>query len=97
MNGDDQFLGIVQLGQFQPLWPESAAGASVRLTGISMPTPQPPESAELDLTQSEGKAIMVRGHHSGDWIYSAGVIDEAGPILTAVVQRVFGQYETQLA
>lgn len=46
---------------------------------------RPPESTELDLTEYEGKAIMVRGHSSGEWIYSAEVIDQARPILTAVV------------
>jgi hypothetical protein len=34
---------------------------------------------------------MIRGHDGGGWIYSAEVIDEAGSILTAVVQRVFGK------
>lgn len=63
----------------------------IRLTGISMQESVPPESEELDLTEYEGKAIMVRGHSSGGWIYSAAVIDQAGPILTAVVQQMFGQ------
>lgn len=51
----------------------------------------PPETEELNLTEYEGKAIMARGHNSGGWIYSAEVIDQADPILTAVVQQVFGQ------
>lgn len=34
---------------------------------------------------------MVRGHDGGGWIYSAEVIDQVGPILTAVVQKVCGQ------
>jgi hypothetical protein len=51
----------------------------------------PPETAELDLSVYEGKAIMVHGHDGGGWIYSAMVIDQAGPILTAVVRKVFGQ------
>ena len=50
-----------------------------------------PERAELDLTEYEGQAIMVRGLNAGGWVYSAAVIDQAGPILTAVVQQVFGQ------
>jgi hypothetical protein len=45
----------------------------------------------LDISPYEGNAIVVRGYDSGGWIYSAEVIDEAGPILTAVVLRVFGQ------
>jgi len=91
MNGNDEFLGIVQLGTFQPLAP--APGGGVRLTTISMAAAQPPESAEIDLTKYEGSAIMVRGHLSGGWIYSAEFIDQAGPILTAVVRQVFGLEE----
>lgn len=91
MNGNDEFLGVVQLGQFRILTPNHVAGSSVRLTGIDMPTAMTPESKELDLTEYEGKAIMVRGHSSGGWIYSAEVIDQAGPILTAAVQQIFGR------
>lgn len=91
MNGNDEFLGIVQNGRFQHLAPHRALGGSVRLTSMPMQAAQTPESAELDLAEYEGKAIMVRGHGGGDWIYSAEVIDQAGPILTAVVRKAFGQ------
>jgi len=91
MNSNDQFLGIVQLGHFQILTPDRIADTSVRLTSMPMQAAQPPESKELDLTEYEGQAIMVRGHDGGGWIYSAEVIDRAGPILTAVVRRVFGR------
>jgi len=69
MNGEKRFLGIVQKGEFQLLAPGSG---SVRLTGLPMQAAQPPESGELDLTEYEGKAITVRGHDGGGWIYSAG-------------------------
>ncbi len=91
MNGNDQFLGIVQLGRFQILMPDHAAGDAVRLTGIPMQAAQSPESAEISLAEYEGSALMVAGHYGGGWIYSASVIDQAGPILTAVVKQVFGQ------
>lgn len=91
MNGNNKFLGIVQNGRFQRLTPEPAPAGSVRLTRISMQMAIPPESGELDLTKYEGSAIMVEGHNGGGWIYSAEVVDKAGPILTAVVQQVFGQ------
>jgi hypothetical protein len=91
MNNNDEFLGIVQLGQFHLLTPNHAAGASVKITSIPMQAAQPPENGELDLTGYEGQVIMVRGHDGGGWIYSSEVIDQAGPILTAVVRRVFGQ------
>jgi hypothetical protein len=91
MNSYDQFLGIVQLEHFQILAPDHLIGESVRLTRIQMQESVPPESRELALTEYEGQATMVRGHYGGGWIYSAEVIDLAGPILTAVVQKVFGQ------
>ena len=91
MNGNDQFLGMVRNGAFELLAPYRAPGGSVRLTRIQMQEARPPESAELDLTEYEGKAIMVRGYGGGGWIYSAEVIDQAGPILTAVVQQVFAR------
>jgi hypothetical protein len=91
MNENNQFLGIVKNGQLRLLQPEYLAGTTVRLTGIQMQTAVSPDIAELDLSKYEGKAIMVRGHESSEWIYSAEVIDQVGPILTAVVQKLFSQ------
>ncbi len=73
--------------------PEPAKDLPVRLTAIKMYVAISPEAAELDLTDYEGRAIMIRGLDAGGWIYSAAVIDRAGPILTAVVQRLFGEDE----
>lgn len=91
MSTNDQFLGIVQLGHFQILSPGHAAGEPVRLTGIQMQEAVPPETREIDLTQHDGNALMVSGHYGGGWIYAAHIVEEAGPILTAVVKQVFGQ------
>jgi hypothetical protein len=60
------------------------------LTGIQPEAGQPPEAGEIDLTPHEGRAIMVRGFDQGAWIYAAEIIDTAGPILTAVVERISG-------
>ena len=89
MNGNSQFLGIVTDGSFKSLLPAITPGT--RLTAIALQEAMPPEARELNLTEYEGQAIMVRGHDGGGWIYSAEVIDVAGPILTAVVQQVFGE------
>lgn len=89
MNNKDQFLGIVQNGKLQLLVPENPEGDPVRLTGTAMMEAISPEGKELDLTKQEGKAIMVQGHLSGEWIWSAKIVDKAGPILTAVVREVF--------
>ncbi len=91
MNGNEQFLGMVKDGKLAILLPESEAGAVVRLTEMPMQAAMPPEAQEIALKKHEGKAVMVTGRHSGDWIYSAEVIDLAGPILNALVQKVFSK------
>jgi hypothetical protein len=91
MNGNDQVLGIVENGEFQRLVPPSELGGPTRLTSISPQAAQPPESGEFDLSGHEGSAIMVTGHDQGEWIFSAQVSDQAGPILTAVVKKLFGE------
>lgn len=91
MSNNSQFLGIVENKKFKLVFPKSGPDIYVRLTSIPMQAAQSPESAELDLSTYQGKAIMVRGHDGGGWIYSAEVIDEAGPILTVVVQQLFKQ------
>jgi len=66
----------------------------VRLTRISKPASIAEElvaSHEINLTEYEGKAIMVNGvlpEHKG-WLYEANVVDQASPILTAVVEELF--------
>lgn len=87
---DSQILGMVENGRFQSLL-STSPGISLnkRLTTIGMQESRPPESQELDVSQYEGKAIMVSGHDGGDWIYSATVIDVGSPILTAMVQQMF--------
>ena len=90
MNGTDTFLGIVQNGEFRRLWPSPITSATSRLTTIGMQAAMSPESGEIQLGVLEGKAIMVAGLDNGDWIFSADVIDQAGPILTAVVASLFG-------
>ena len=96
MSAKKEFLGIVRDGLFHALTPPGAEDNLVRLTAIAMQVSVPVERGELDLTRYEGQAIMVQGHDGGGWIYSAQVIDQAGPILTAVVQQVFSSADTPL-
>jgi hypothetical protein len=91
MNGREQVLGIVENGNFKRLEPNELLGDVLRLTSVQRQEARPPESGELNLTEYEGKAIMVAGYIDSSWIYEAAVIDQAGAILTAVVQKVFGQ------
>ena len=87
----EQFLGIVREGAFEMLLPDYAPAGAVRLTKVQVQEKRSPESGELDLSKLEGLAIMVVGFDDGDWIYEATIIDQAGPILTTVVDALFGE------
>lgn len=89
MTHESQFLGIVQDGMFQLLMPEPAPTGTPRFTSIRPQEARSPESGELVLSAYEGSAIMIRGDDHGGWIYAAQVADTAGPILTAVVRKLF--------
>ena len=88
MNAEQLFIGIVENGKFKQLSPKPAPLGEVRLTSIQMQESRPPESGELNLSEYEGNAIAVQGY-GGSWIYSAKVIDSGGPIVTALVKKVF--------
>lgn len=88
MNKDGQFLGMVENRKFQLLLPETLAGTSFRLTSVRVQEAVSPESREINLAEYEREAILIQGRESGEWIYSAELIDEAGPILTLLVQQL---------
>lgn len=91
---NEEYIGIVKDGAFVVLSPESVADMRLRLTRAAMQASFPPEHEELDLTEYEGKAIMIRGHGSGgEWVWSTEVIDVAGPILTETVRKLFARQE----
>jgi hypothetical protein len=86
----NEFLGVVKDGKFQLLFPKDAlVGAFLRFTSIKIQQAVPPESGELDLSEYEGKVILIRGHGDSGWVYSARVVETAGPILALVVQHLF--------
>ena len=91
MSGADQFLCAVKDGKIVVLLPESEAGNVVRLTEMPMQAAVAPEVQEISVKKHEGKAIMVAGRSGGGWIYSAELIETAGPILSALVQKVFSR------
>jgi hypothetical protein len=84
------FLGVVEHERFKPLAIDHKVAESYRLTSSSIQGSEPPESGELSLKEYEGSAILIRGMDSGEWIYSAIVVERAGLIVTALVQQVFG-------
>ena len=94
------FLGIVRNDKFKLLRSEKDLTAEpkdghCRLTKIARQVAQTPESGEISLTLYNDNALMVRGIYDGGWIYSAVIVDQAGIILTAVVQEVFGQTKSR--
>jgi hypothetical protein len=89
-SGSDQIIGMVRDGEFLPLEPRQGLG-SLRLTSIRMMEARSPESGELHLEDYEGSVIMIRSQGSGGgWLYAARIVDQAGPILSAVALRIFG-------
>jgi len=91
VNSNEKFLCMVKDGKLTILLPESEAGNVVRLTEMPMQAAMPPEAQEISVKKHEGKAIMVEGRIGGGWIYSTEMIDLAGPILSALAQKVFGK------
>lgn len=89
MNDSSRFLGIVENKQFHLLDPPET-GEAQRFTSISIQEGTSPESGELDLTEYEGSAILIRGRRGDVWIYSSEVVDQATPIVTELVRRMFG-------
>lgn len=89
----DKFLGLVENGRFSILMPRPQC-CTVKLTRIVKPASISEDltaSHEINLSEYEGKAIMVTGvlpEHRG-WLYEANVIDQASSILTEVVKELF--------
>jgi hypothetical protein len=49
-----------------------------------------PDAKLIDLTEYEGKAILVSFRSIDDeWVYAAAITDIADPIITKVVKKVF--------
>jgi len=86
---DDSFVGFVQQGRFLKLTPCEPVQQEVRLTSVSMENAMSAEARELDLTKYEGKVIVVCGHDSGGWIYSATVAEIASPLIAEFILRCY--------
>jgi hypothetical protein len=87
---DIMALGVIRNGEFLPLENQTDLLGPIRLTSIRMMEARPPETGELRLTEYEGEVIMICGNGlGGGWIYSARVVERAGPILTHIVLKVF--------
>lgn len=77
MNENDQYEGRVHKGEFWFMTTPGSPERKVGLTTISMEAALKPETNRLSLSEYEGRNIVVEGHLSGDWIYSAVVKEGA--------------------
>jgi hypothetical protein len=89
-----EFLGRVENGEFRILEPKEHC-CTVRLTKLIKPRLLDEAAIEkhtINLSEDEGMAIMVEGALGKEelWVYEAKVVDRAGPILSAVVGKIFG-------
>jgi N-acetylmuramoyl-L-alanine amidase len=89
MKKDIQFFGIVQNNQFKIFAPQELEGKIVSLTSVKAGESQPPGAGEVDLSDFENKIIEVSGAENEGWIYSAVVVEEAGPVLSDFLRKVF--------
>ncbi|MCP4217499.1 MAG: hypothetical protein GY765_22855 [bacterium] len=87
--GENLFLGVVEKGRFRLVVPSQPMGGFLRLTKIQMQEARPPDSAELDLKAYEGRAVLIKGHGNGGWIYRAEVAEEGSLMVSALVKQVF--------
>lgn len=78
-------MGIVKEGKFVPFNKKGEIKLET-IGAVEATSPLP-----LDVTKYEGKVIMVGGDLQGDILYQSEVVDEAGPILSAVVLETFGK------
>ena len=93
--GNEQIFGMVRNGGFYVFAPQHLEGKTVKLTTVAMDDSLPPENNEIDLSMYKEKIIEVNGIDSGDWIYSARVVEEAGPVLADFLKKVFLKDEVQ--
>lgn len=81
-----EILGIVKNGNFI----SADTKNPLLLTDVLMQEARTPESGRIDL-QHEGKSILVSHQQAdGEIVWGAEIVDVAGPILSKLVERVFG-------
>jgi hypothetical protein len=83
---ENEVLGIVKNGTFIV----TDSKKTLKLTGAFVMEAISPEAKLINLTEYEGKAILVSYHHIDDeWIWAAAITDIADPIVTKVVKELF--------
>jgi hypothetical protein len=85
----ERLLGIVRNGEFLVLRKKGPTGNPLRLTTIMITEARAP--VQLNLTEYEGRAILVSGYTSGGFVYQANIVDRAGPIVTATIMKLLSE------
>ena len=87
INDSSNIVGIVKDGSFIV----AETNETKKLTSVGLVEATTPESGLINLTQYEGKAILVSSPQISDneWIFGATIIDIADPIVTKLVKKVF--------
>jgi hypothetical protein len=86
----DEMLGLVRNGRFVRLSREGL-GDEVALTTIAVQEAVAPEARRLDLSDAEGRIVMVHGRGGGGgWLYESAVAEVAGPGITRAALDLLG-------
>jgi len=84
----ENIIGFVKNSKFV----SAETRESFNLTKIRIMEARPPDSAPLDVSKHEDKAIMITYENmDSGWLYNSSISDVAAPILSIVVEKVFGK------
>ena len=86
MNSETKIAGIVKNGSFI----SSSTKKGALLTTVHMQEAVSTESGKIDLTQYEGKSLLIECQRADDdWIWGTKIVDVGGPLLTLVISKLF--------
>ena len=81
-----EILGIIKNGTFI----EAETKVSFKLTNIGILEQLLPETGLLNISNYEGKVILVSNQKiNNEWIWGAKITDVANPILTKIFKKIF--------
>ena len=85
-NNNSEILGIIKDGSFIV----AETNETKKLTSTGIVQAVTPESGLINVTEYEGKAILISSEHiDNEWIFGATIIDIADPIVTKLVEKIF--------
>lgn len=93
MNTEDRIIGVVRNGELTELGSELSPELPFKLTRAPIQAGHGPEAQAIDLRPYEGHVIMVTGERDEGWVRSARIIDEAGPLLTVIILKIYEGHE----